>query len=136
MSIRDLTRRAVLLVAFLAVPAGAHAQAETEPLPPRPAVLMPLYGSFVAFQALDFDSTRRAIRSGAGREANPLLGSIANSSAGLAAVKVGTTAVVIYASERLRRNRHPVAAVALMIGMNSAYAIVTAHNYSVLRARR
>ena len=40
---------------------------------PRPAGLVPLYISFAILQALDLDSTIRAIRNGAGREANPML---------------------------------------------------------------
>jgi hypothetical protein len=51
----------------------------------------------------------------------------------MVAVKMGTTASIILASERLRRDHHPLAALILMIGANSAYAMVAAHNYAVLQ---
>ena len=97
---------------------------------------MPLYGSFIGLQALDFDTTLKAVGSGVGRETNPLLRPVVGSPAALFAVKAGTTAAIILVCERLRKNRHPVAAVMLMIGVNSAYGIVTAHNVAVLRGRR
>ena len=99
--------------------------------PPRPAALMPLYGSFIGLQALDFDSTMKALGSGAGREANPLMQSIVGRPAALLAVKAGATGAIIFASERLRKTHHPAAAVMLMIGINSAYATIVAHNYAV-----
>ena len=92
---------------------------------------MPLYGSLIGLQALDFDSTRRAVASGAGREANPLMRSVVGQPAALLAVKAGATGVIIFASERLRKTHHPAAAVMLMIGINSAYAMIVAHNYAV-----
>jgi xanthosine utilization system XapX-like protein len=124
-------RAAMLSMVLALVPAAAHAQ-YSEPAP-RPAALMPLYGSFVGVQALDFDSTMRVLRSGAGREANPAIRMLAGSPASLIALKAGTTASIIFASERLRKSHHPVAAVVLMISVNSAYAIATAHNYAVLQ---
>jgi hypothetical protein len=39
---------------------------------------------------------------------------------------------VIYLTEKLRK-RHPVAAVLVMIGLNSGYAMVAAHNYRIAR---
>jgi uncharacterized protein DUF5658 len=116
------------------VAASAVAQVLPTPVAPatRPAALFPLYGSFIGLQALDFDSTRRAITSGAGREANPAARMAVGSPAALLALKAGTTAAVILSCERLRKDHHPLAAVMLMIGVNSAYAVVTAHNYAVL----
>jgi Domain of unknown function (DUF5658) len=101
------------------------------PLAPRPVSLVPLYTTLAVLQALDVDSTVKAIRSGAGREANPVLQPVVGSRAGLLAVKAGTTAAIILAAERLRKDHHPVAAVVLMIGVNSTVAMVAAHNYSV-----
>ena len=118
----------------LSAPASAPAPPFhlTEPVPaPRPAALMPLYGSLIGLQALDFDSTRRAVASGAGREANPLMRSVVGQPAALLAVKAGATGAIIFASERLRKTHHPAAAVMLMIGINSAYAMIVAHNYAV-----
>lgn len=105
------------------------------PAAPRPRALTPLYGAFLGLQALDYGTTLKAIGSGVGKETNPLLRPIAGSPTALFAVKAGTSAAIILVSERLRKNRHPAAAVALMIGVNSAYAIVTAHNVAVLRRR-
>ena len=131
-------RVTALLISISLLPSFVHAQAvdpaSTAPAQ-RPAALIPLYGSFVGLQVFDFDSTRKAITSGAGREANPMLQGVVGSPATLLAVKAGTTASIIFAGERLRRDHHPVAAVVLMIGVNSAYAIVAAHNYTVLRHR-
>ena len=133
--------RVTLFVSLLLLPATAHAQ-PTEPNPsspavtaaaPRPVLLTTLYGSFVGLQALDVHSTMLAVRNGSGQEANPALQRIVGSPAALFAVKAGATATIVLASERLRRDHHPVAAVMLMIGANSAYAMITAHNYAVLR---
>ena len=108
--------------------------AATTPIPPsRPLALPPLYGTFIALQGLDVHSTLEAIRSGKAVEANPLLGDIASSPPVLIAFKAGTTAAVIALCEQLRRNHHGTAAVIVMIGLNSAYAAVVAHNYQLLK---
>jgi len=99
----------------------------------HPLALAPLYGTFIALQGLDVDSTLKGIRSGATMEANPLLGPMAASPPMLIAFKAGTTAAVIAVCEQLRREHHGTAAVLLMIGLNSAYATVVAHNYQLLR---
>ena len=131
--------RATLFISLALLPVTAYAQpaepdqspsAVTEPSP-RPVLLTTLYGAFVGLQALDVDSTMRAVRSGAGQEANPALRRIG--SPALFAMKAGTTASIVLACERLRKDHHPLAAVVLMIGANSAYAMITAHNYTVLR---
>ena len=95
----------------------------------RPAALFPLYVSFASLQALDLASTARALDRGA-HEANPIVAPLADSTPALIAMKVGTTAAIIYLTERLRK-RHPVAAVVLMVGLNAGYASLIAHNYSV-----
>ena len=135
----ERVRVTALLISLVFLPAAALAQlAEPEPSssivspPPRPVVLTALYGSFAGLQALDFHSTMRAVRSG-GHEANPALQRLAGSPAAMFAVKAGATASIIMASERLRKNHHPAAAFMLMVGANSAYAIVAAHNYTVLQ---
>ena len=131
--------RATLFISFALLPATAYARpaepdqspsAVTEPAP-RPILLTTLYGAFVGLQALDVHSTMRAVRSGAGQEANPALRRIG--SPALFAMKAGTTASIILASERLRKDHHPLAAVVLMTGANSAYAMIAAHNYGVLK---
>jgi len=104
------------------------------PIPPaRPLALPPLYATFIALQGLDVHSTLEGIHSGKAVEANPMLADMAASPAMLIAFKAGTTAAVIALCEQLRRNHHGTAAVFVMIGLNSAYAAVVAHNYEVVR---
>ena len=146
------TRRAswlVALLAMLAVPAQLFAQessplfaqqssplfaAQTSPAPTpvrqasqasRP--LAPLYVSFAVLQALDVHSTTRALRSGA-VEGNPLMRSVARQPAGLIALKAGGAASTIWLSHKLSK-RSRTGAFVLMTAMNSAYAMVVAHNY-------
>ncbi|HEY7791663.1 MAG TPA: DUF5658 family protein [Vicinamibacterales bacterium] len=95
----------------------------------RPAALVPLYVSFATLQALDVRSTMTALGNGAS-EANPLLGGITQHTDAFLALKMGAAAGTIFVSEKLWK-RNPVAAVALMVGLNSAYAVVVAHNYRV-----
>jgi hypothetical protein len=100
----------------------------------RPASLTPLYVSFGVLQVLDVHSTLRATSSGA-RETNPLVAGMLSSPAVLVAGKAGVAAGMFLVSEHMRK-RHPRAAVLTMLGLNSAYAIVVAHNYAVsARAR-
>jgi hypothetical protein len=137
----ERARVTALVISLLLLPAAALAQlAEPDPsssavivAPPRPVVLTALYSSFVGLQALDVHSTMSAVRSGAGQEMNPALQRLAGSPAAMFAVKAGATASIIMASERLRKNHRPLAAVVLMIGANAAYAMVAAHNYTVLQ---
>jgi hypothetical protein len=122
------------LIIWRSAPATAQTRTgETHLNDQRPALLMPLYVSFAGLQVLDTVSTQAALRSG-GAEANPLLGSIAGSPAALLSTKAAVTGAMIFASERLwKQNR--VAAVVTMIGINSAYAMIAAHNYAVAGRR-
>jgi hypothetical protein len=112
----------------------------TEPAPAvrplRLAALMPLYGTLIGLQALDLDSTMKAMASRTGREANPVMYSLVGRPAAVVAVKAAATGAIVFGSERLRRTHHPVAAVMLMIGINSTYAMVVAHNYAVVNRAR
>ncbi len=94
-------------------------------------ILVPLYASFAALQALDAHSTLRALDAGA-TEANPLMGGIARKPAALLAVKAGVAATTIYLVEKVRVKSRG-AAIALMAVLNSAYATIVAHNYRVPR---
>jgi hypothetical protein len=111
--------------------AAAQSSSSDPRTSPRPAALIPLYVGFGSVQALDVHSTLLAIDRGA-RETNPLVRFTTGSPAGLIALKTGSTAGVIYLTEKLRK-RHPVAAVLVMIGLNSGYAMVAAHNYRIAR---
>jgi Domain of unknown function (DUF5658) len=97
----------------------------------RPSVLMPLYVSFAALQVLDITSTQHAL-AGGGVEGNAVMGGVAGSPVAMTAVKIGAAAGIVFLSEKIRK-RNPIAAVVMMVGMNSAYAMVVSHNYSVAR---
>ena len=107
----------------------AASASERAPAPQRPAMLLPMYVSFAALQALDIHSTLRAPAYG-GREANPIVDGMLGSPAAFVAVKAGMTAAVYYASERLWK-RNKAAAIVTMIGLNCAYTTIVAHNYAV-----
>lgn len=96
---------------------------------PGRAVFAPLYVSFAALQIVDAHSTFRALANG-GREANPVLAPIAGNKPAMFAVKAATTAGIVLITERVRK-RNPKAALALMIGLNAAYALIASHNYRV-----
>lgn len=100
--------------------------------PRRPAALLPLYGSLIALQGLDIHSTRGAVGSGDGREANPAMQPVVKNSAAFIAVKAGATAGVIWASEKMwKKNRK--AAVVFATAINVAMAAIVANNYRVGR---
>jgi len=113
----------------LATPAGDRLQvAHIQPRPPeRPRLLVPLYVSFAALQALDAHSTLKAVGRGY-VEVNPLVAPSSKNGAAMTAMKVAVTTSVIVASEKLWRHNR-VAAVAAIIAINGAYAAIVAHNY-------
>ena len=90
-----------------------------------------MYVSFAALQVMDGISTRRALSGGA-TEANPMMSGIARNSAVLFAVKAGTAAATTFFAERLAR-KNPKAATIMMAVLNTAYAVIVAHNYRVAR---
>ena len=94
-------------------------------------MLVPLYVSFASLQMLDAHSTIRAVRAG-GVEQNPLMRGLADKPAALFALKAGVAASTIGLAERLRRHSR-LGSIALMAGLDSAYAIVVAHNYRTIR---
>jgi hypothetical protein len=90
--------------------------------------------SLATLNAYDAYSTTSALGKGA-VEANPLMRGVAGTPAALWAVKGGVTAMSIYAAERLWRDNHRVAAIALMAITNGVMAAVVTQNSRVLRAR-
>lgn len=92
-------------------------------------VLVPLYVSFVALQALDTHSTLLAIDRGA-KETNPIAAPFVAHPARLVAFKAGMTVGALYLIERVRRHSR-VGAIVLTAAINSAYATVVVHNYRV-----
>ena len=114
-------------------PVAPVAPALVAPVAPvlrRPTPLIPLYASFATLQALDYTSTARALSSGSGSEANPVMRSIAGNRAAFIAVKAGAAAGVILAGEKMwKKNR--AAAVIFVAAMNGAVAAIVARNYTV-----
>ena len=100
-----------------------------EPERPGGQVLVPLYASFIALQALDVHSTLRAVNRGA-VEANPIMAPFADRPAAMVAFKAGMAAGIVYMTERVRRHS-PLAAIVMMAAFNSAYVTVVANNYRV-----
>src|SRR5262245_38415040 len=71
----------------------------------RPALLLPLYVSFGALQALDAHSTLRATAYGA-REANPIIGALLDKPNAFVAAKIGVAVGTVIVTERLwKQNR-------------------------------
>jgi uncharacterized protein DUF5658 len=92
-------------------------------------VLVPLYVSFVALQALDTHSTLLAVSRGA-KETNPIAAPFVEHPARLVAFKAGMTVGTLYLIERVRRHSR-VGAIVLTAAINSAYATVVVNNYRV-----
>jgi len=99
-----------------------------QPTKNRPrGVLVPLYVSFAALQALDVHSTLRAVDAG-GVEQNPFLKGLVNQPAALIALKGGIAASTILVADKLQRHSR-IGAIVAMAALNSVYATVVAHNY-------
>jgi len=95
----------------------------------RGALLSSLYVSFVALQVMDAHSTALALNRGA-RESNPLMAPFSDNTAALIAVKAGTTAGVLYMTDRVRRHNR-LASILIMAAANSAYATIVSKNYRI-----
>jgi hypothetical protein len=95
--------------------------------PPRPSLLVPLYVTFGALQAMDAHSTMQALHGGA-REQNPIIEPFGRNGAALFAIKSATTVGTIVLAEKLRQ-RHPVKALVMMTAVNVAYAAIVVSNY-------
>jgi hypothetical protein len=99
----------------------------------RPAPLGPLYFSFATLQGLDVHSTRLALHRGAA-EANPLMKWCAGNPYSLSAVKMLSTAGIIYTAEKMRKKNRK-SAVLFMVAANVATVFVVHHNYRVASGR-
>jgi len=113
-------------VVAIAAAAPPAAPAPSPAVAPPRGVLLPLYGSFAGFQALDVASSLRA-RARGGAEANPLLAGVSNPVA-LTVVKAGATVTTIYLIDRVRKT-HRRTAIVTMISLDALYAFVVVHNY-------
>src|SRR4051812_9198118 len=58
----------------------------------RPSSLIPMYASFAALQGLDYHSTTKALSSGVGQEANPVMGAVVGNKGAFLALKAASTA--------------------------------------------
>lgn len=105
----------VLACALTAVPAFAQ---------DRPSIALPA-SVFVLSQAADWDSTQRAIRSGNGREGNPLM---QVGSGEQAAIKVGASIAIVYVAHRINRSHPRLAKGLLWFGSAGTFALA-GHNY-------
>jgi hypothetical protein len=123
------------LVPGLFGPAALRADRRPSIAPPGPERagltrgLIPLFISYAALQALDVHSTLTVVDRG-GSERNAVMAALVGRPAAFVALKAAITTGTLVAANHLSK-RSRVAAYALMIGANSAYAIVVAHNYGL-----
>ena len=110
--------------------AAPQVQSLIEPTLKRPIPLLPMYVSFAVLQGYDYATTTRALSSGAGREANPVMAPIVGSRAAFFAVKAGTAAGTVWIAERMWK-KHPVRAIVFMAALNGVTATVVTHNMRV-----
>jgi hypothetical protein len=113
-------------------PPAATAQERLPVFPPakRPAALVPLYVSFAGLEALDLQSTYRALHTPGARESNPVARTMVGNPAAFTAVKLATTASFVLATEKLWK-KHRVAALTFATVGNAVMAGIVAHNYRV-----
>jgi hypothetical protein len=98
------------------------------------ASLAGLYASTVTLQMLDVRSTYAVIQRG-GAEGNPLMVGVVQNRSAFIAMKAGIAASTILAAHALAK-RSKVAAVVTLVAVNSVYASVVAHNFSLARQMR
>jgi hypothetical protein len=96
-------------------------------------LLPSLYASTAVMQGLDIHSTMMAFNSGA-VEGNPLMSGATRNRAAFIATKAAVTAGTILLARKIAK-KNKVAAVVTLVAVNSAYAMVVAHNYNLARQR-
>ena len=100
----------------------------------RSPLLIGLYVSHAILQALDAQSTLRALPSGSVREGNPLLRPFTAQPAALVGFKLGVTAGTIYGIDRLHKS-HPRLAIISLAAINGGYVFLVRRNYQSFPAR-
>jgi hypothetical protein len=127
--VRKRIPRAVLAIVLLLVGARqAFAADDTATDRGSHSNVFPLLAStYVALNALDIYTTVTAVRSGAGVEANPLVGAAAANPVALTALKAASTTATLALVRRLWK-RHPAGAITLLIAANVGMAAVVSHN--------
>lgn len=129
---RGTARRVSWFLAFALMAMPCRAFAQDTPAPASTTrVLVPMYVSFATLQGLDIHSTLRALDHGA-TEANPTLGGVAQQPVALIGVKAMSAASTIWLAHKVSK-RSRTGALVLMAAVNSAYAMVVAHNYRAVR---
>jgi hypothetical protein len=97
-------------------------------------LLTSLYVTTAVMQALDVHSTYQALNRGA-IEANPLVSGMTGNKAAFVAAKAAVATASIMAARRMAEHNR-MAAILTMVGINSAYAMIVAHNYHVANSLR
>ena len=93
----------------------------------KKGLLNSLYASTAVMQGLDVHSTVMAFRGGA-VEGNPLTAGATRNRAAFIATKAAVTAATIFAAKKIAK-KNKLAAVITLVAVNSAYAMIVAHNY-------
>jgi hypothetical protein len=86
--------------------------------------------TYVALNAIDIYTTTKAIGSGRGVEANPVMGSVAGTPVALTAAKIATTATTLVLARRLWK-QHKTASIVLLVTANAGMGFVVSHNTRV-----
>ena len=98
----------------------------------RPALLLPLYASAAALQALDIFTTYRGMSAGA-FETNALVRN--GNAATTIALKAATTGLGIVIAEKMWK-KNKAAAIAAIVATNVVTGSIVANNYRVINAQR
>ena len=120
-------RLLLIVLMFVGVPISAAGQDVKEP-PSK--VFKALAATYVGLNALDVVTTERAILSGRGREANPLMAPLTRDPYAFALTKAATTAATVMVVRRIAR-KHRVAAVVFWVAADVGLGLVVAHNARV-----
>jgi hypothetical protein len=126
----SLLLSALIIVILTAANVSAADNDSSAQAPRRSAAFATLASTYVALNALDVYTTTKAIESGAGVEANPLVGGAAANPIALSALKAASTTATIVLARRLWK-KHPAAAIVLLVGANAGMSFVVMHNAGV-----
>ena len=120
---------AIVLMVIGAIRVSAADEA-TAPLSPRSKAFSILASTYVTLNALDIYTTTSALRSGAGVEANPVVGPIAANPVALTALKAASTTATLVLAHRLWKH-HRAGAITMLVVANIGMAVVVSHNAHV-----
>jgi DNA-binding NarL/FixJ family response regulator len=96
--------------------------------------LIGLYISQAVLQALDAQSSIRALQTGSAQEGNPLVHPLASQPAALVIFKLAMTAGTIYGIDRLHKS-HPRLAIITLGAISAGYLYLVQRNYRSFPAR-